>query len=308
MSSLSALLIHHTITLLLAVMSGSSSDQESIECLGVIPSSEPSSSPVKLEQCDARHSSPSSEYAEEFLQMPRLPLSAVAAANATQGADECTNKEIPTYLPSDSSNFLDNDGEHDMTPPSSGKHSQPSLSAEDGDARCNLESGFARDEFLGDNVDDDCGDDVDEDDDCDAVVAGTGNTTLKQKIGMLLHTVEVDMPSAPESSAPDDEIVETALAYGAFDAEKFRRMCDSNSGDYDVEFATHLDDVEREIFREGTLWLSRKVFTSVVEAIAKRQGWVHKKDNVYVKCNQFGNRKSTKRKIEGGHLDVGCTY
>ena len=238
-------------------MSGSSSDQESIELLGVIPSSEPSSYPVKLEQCDARHSSPSSEYAEEFLQMPRLPLSAVAAANATQGADECTNKEIPTYLPSDSSNFLDNDGEHDMTPPSSGKHSQPSLSAENGDTRCNLESGFARDDFLGDNVDDDCGDDVDEGDDCDAEVVGTENATLKQKIGMLLHTVEVDTPSAPESFAPDDEVVETALAYGAFDAEKFHRMCDSNSGDYDVEFASHLDDVEREIFRKGTLWLSR---------------------------------------------------
>ena len=125
---------------------------------------------------------------------------------------------------------------------------------------------------------------------------------------MFLHTVKVDTPSAPESSAPDDEVVETALAYGAFDAEKFHRMCDSNSGDCDVEFATHLDDVEREMFWEGTFWSSRQILTSVVATVGKRQGWVHKKDNVYVKCNQFGNPKSTKRKIEGGHLDVGCTY
>ena len=119
---------------------------------------------------------------------------------------------------------------------------------------------------------------------------------------MFLHTVEADTPSAPESSAPDDEVVETALAYGTFDAEKFHRMCDSNSGDYDVEFATHLDVVEREMFREGTLWSSRQALTSVVAAVGKRQGWVHKKDSVYVKCNRFGTPKSTKRKIEGGHL------
>ena len=97
--------------------------------------------------------------------MPILPLSAVAAANATQRADECTNKEIQAYLPSELSNFLDSDGEDDMTPPSSGKHSQHSLAAEDGDAQCNL-----------DDVDDDSachgssagGDDVDEADNCDA--------------------------------------------------------------------------------------------------------------------------------------------
>ena len=141
-------------------MSVSSSDQESIEFLGVIPSSEPSSSPVKLEQCDTRHSSPPSDYAEEYLQMPRLPLSAVATANATPRADECTSKEIQNYLPSDSSNFMDIEGEDDMTPPSSGKHPQHGLVAEDGDAQCNLESGFARDEFSGDNVDDDSGNDV----------------------------------------------------------------------------------------------------------------------------------------------------
>ena len=99
-------------------MSGSSSDQESIEFLGVIPSSEPSFSPVKFEQLDTRHSSPPSDYAEEYLQMPILPLSAVAAANATQRADECTNKVIQTYLPSESSNFLDSDGEDNITQPS----------------------------------------------------------------------------------------------------------------------------------------------------------------------------------------------
>ena len=122
--------------------------------------------------------------------MPRLPPSAVAVANATQRADGCTNKEIQTYLPSQLSNFLDSDGEDALTPPSSDKHSQHSLVAEDGDAQCNLDAGFARDEFSGDNVDDDSachggsagGDDLDEDDDCDVEVEGTENSTLKQKM------------------------------------------------------------------------------------------------------------------------------
>ena len=110
---------------------------------------------------------------------------------------------------------------------------QHSLAAEDRDAQCNL-----------DDVDDNSachggsagGDDIDEDDDCDAEVQGTEHATLKQKVGMFLHTIEVDTPFAPEFSAPDDEVVETVFAYGTFDTKKFHRMCDSNSGDYDVEF------------------------------------------------------------------------
>ena len=207
MSLLSALLLHHTITLLSAVMSVSSSDQESIEFLGVCHSTEPSllhsgpaSYTVKSERRDTRQSSSPLDYAEEYLQMPRLPLSAVAAAHVAQRADECTNKEIQPYLPSESSNVLDSDGEDNMTTLSSGKQSQHSLLAEDGDAQSNLDAGFARDEFSGDNVNSDSvchgslagGHDNDEDADnsdrshdlapIDAEVEDTENATLKQKM------------------------------------------------------------------------------------------------------------------------------
>ena len=127
----------------------------------------------------------------------------------------------------------------------------------------------------------------------DAEVEDTANTTLKQKNGMFLHTLEVDVPTAPDPSAPNKEVTVSELAYGAFDAEKFHRMCDSKSDDYDADFAEHLDAAQREIFQEGTLWASRQVLTSVVVAIGKRQGLVPRKDNVYIRCNRFGNPRST---------------
>ena len=125
---------------------------------------------------------------------------------------------------------------------------------------------------------------------------------------MFLHTLEVDVPTAPDPSAPNEEVTVSELAYGAFDVEKFHRMCDSKSDDYDANFAEHLDAAQREIFWEGTLWAARQVLTSVVAAIGKRQGWAPRKDNVYTRCNCFGNPRSTTRKISGGHLAIGCTY
>ena len=107
MSLLCALLLHLAVTLLATVMSVSSSGQVSVEFMGVRQSSEPSllhSEPksfiVKIEQRETRQSSPLSDYAEQYLQMPNLPPSAVVVAHAAEGAQECTNKEIQTYLPS----------------------------------------------------------------------------------------------------------------------------------------------------------------------------------------------------------------
>ena len=93
MSLLCALLLHPAVTLLVTVMSVSSSKQDSVEFLGVRQSSEPSllhsqlaSSMVNIERRETHQSFPLSDYAEQYLHMPKLLLSAVAVAQAAEGA------------------------------------------------------------------------------------------------------------------------------------------------------------------------------------------------------------------------------